>query len=394
MTDTTLQKMGVEAAADDRRVATAGRKEPPARGKNIALVHDYLTQRGGAERVVLSMLKAFPTAPVHTSLYHAEGTFPEFGQATVRTFGLDRFSMLREHHRFALPFLASSFGRHHVDADVVICSSSGWAHGASTGGRKIVYCYSPARWLYDGHRYLGEHHGLVSKAFTHVRPTLLRWDQRAAATANRYLTLSVAVQQRIKAVYGIEAEVVHPPPGLGAEGLRVAVDGIEPGFLLCVSRLLPYKNVDAIVEAFSELPNERLVIVGAGPERSRIDALRGPNVTFLGSVLDSQLRWLYAASSAVVAASYEDYGLTPLEGAGFGKPSVVLRKGGFLETVVEDATGVFFDEPQPGQIARAIRVAAQTNWPSTEFRNHLEVFSEERFVQRLRHITEEEAAAR
>ncbi len=366
--------------------------QPPTTDVKVAVVHDYLTQRGGAERVVLSMLKAFPAAPVHTSLYLPEGTFPEFEHASVRTFRIDRSSTLRNNHRLALPLLATSFSRHHVDADVVICSSSGWAHGARVSGRKIVYCYSPARWLYDGNRYLGEQHGLVSRVVAGLRPSLVRWDQRAAASADRYLTSSVAVQARIKAVYGIEADIVRPPPSLDPQGRQVPVDGLEPGFLLCVSRLLPYKNVDAIVEAFRRLPAERLVIVGAGPEGARLQALAGPNVTILPFVPDEQLRWLYGAATAVMAASYEDYGLTPLEGAAFGRPAVVLRKGGFLETVVDGQTGVFFDEPDPGLIARATREAIRATWSTADLERHAMSFGEDRFVRRLQEIVAEEVA--
>ncbi len=363
----------------------------PASTPSVAVVHDYLTQRGGAERVVLSMLKAFPSAQVHTALYHPEGTFPEFEHASIRTTVLDRWGVLRKNHRLALPFLASSFGRHHVDADVAICSSSGWAHGAVVSGRKVVYCYSPARWLYDGHGYLGRHHKVVAGVAGGMRPALLRWDQRAAASADRYLTLSTAVQKRIKSSYGIDAEVLHPPPTLKVCDSRVTVDGVEPGFYLCVSRLLPYKNVDAVVAAFAQLPTERLIVVGSGPERRRLEAMAGTNITFLRAVPDAQLRWLYGASCAVVAASYEDYGLTPLEGATFGKPAVVLRKGGFLETVIEGETGVFFDEPDPMLIAMAVRVAAREDWTPVRLQQHVHGFSEDRFIQRLLDVADEEA---
>ncbi len=365
--------------------------QAPTADVKVVVVHDYLTQRGGAERVVLSILKAFPAAPVHTSLYLPEGTFPEFAKASVRTLGIDRSTTLRNNHRLALPLLAASFGRHHVDADVVICSSSGWAHGARVSGRKIVYCYSPAHWLYDGKRYLGQQHGLVSRVVAGIRPSLVRWDQRAAASADRYLTSSVAVQTKIKAVYGIEAEILRPPPSLDPEGPQIPVDGLEPGFLLCVSRLLPYKNVDAVVEAFRRLPAQRLVIVGAGPEGARLQALAGPNVTFLSFVPDEQLRGLYGASTAVMAASYEDYGLTPLEGAAFGKPAVVVRKGGFLETVIDGQTGLFFDEPDPGLIAQATSEAICTTWSTADLKAHALSFGEESFARRLKELVADEA---
>ena len=240
----------------------------------VALVHDYLTQRGGAERVVLSLTRAFPGAPVYTSLYDPDGTFPEFADVDVRTLPIDRVAPLRHHHRFALPVLAPSFSRLKIAADVVICSSSGWAHGAQVDGRKIVYCHTPARWLYQQGRYLRGHAWPVRAAAGLVRAHLERGDKRAAATADLYVANSTAVADRIKAVYGIEAEVVPPPPALTPDGPMRALEGIEPGFILCVSRLLPYKNVDAVVKAFAQLPAERLVV--AGPGRKKTHCARWP----------------------------------------------------------------------------------------------------------------------
>lgn len=355
----------------------------------VALVHDYLTQRGGAERVVLSMLRAFPGAPLHTSLYDPDGTYPEFEGADVRTMGLDRAKPLRRHHRLALPLLAPAFSRHRVDAETVLCSSSGWAHGVQTAGRKIVYCYSPARWLYDGHRYLGDRHRGAQFALRSLRPTLMRWDCRAASTADRYLTLSTTVRERIRAAYGIDAEILPPPPNLDPAGEHTPADGVEPGFFLCVSRLMAYKNVDAVVGAFAELPGERLVVVGAGPEAQPLKRAAGANVRFLGSVPDDQLRWLFAASVGVVAASHEDYGLTPLEGLTFGRPAAVLRAGGFLDTVVEDQTGVFFDEPTPAAVADALRRLGKLHWRPATLRAQADLFSEERFVRGLRAVVSE-----
>jgi glycosyltransferase involved in cell wall biosynthesis len=352
----------------------------------VALVHDYLTQRGGAERVVLSMLKAFPGTPLHTSLYEPASTYPEFGTAEVRTSALNRLALLRRNHRLALPLLAGTFSRMKIEANVVLCSSSGWAHGAAVDGAKIVYCHSPARWLYAPDQYLGGRRRALRVALTGLRPYLARWDGRAAASAHRYLANSTAVKRRIERLYGIEAEVVPPPPVLDPAGPQQPVDGLEPGFVLCVSRLLPYKNVGAVVDAFAELPSMRLVVVGTGPEEARLRAAATRNVTFVGTVSDEELRWLYASCTGLLAAAYEDYGLTPLEAANFGKPSAVLRAGGFLDTVVEGSTGVFFDRPQPSSIRRAVHALRGTSWSEHDLRVHAELFSEERFVARLRSV--------
>jgi glycosyltransferase involved in cell wall biosynthesis len=357
----------------------------------VALVHDYMTQRGGAERVVLSMLRAFPDAPLYTSLFEPEDTFPEFGAADVRTLPLDRVPLLRGSHRLALPLLAPAFSRLTVAADVVLCSSSGWAHGTRTSGRKVVYCHSPARWLYQADRYLRTRGATARAMLRALRPHLLRWDRHAAASAHRYLANSTAVQARIRSVYGIEAEVLPPPPALAREGGAHPVDGLEPGFVLCVSRLLPYKNVDAVVRAFGDLPGEWLAVVGSGPDEARLRGAAGANVTFLGSVGDERLRWLYANSAGLVAASYEDYGLTPLEAAAFGKPAAVLRWGGFLDTVAEGRTGIFFDHPDPAEIRDAILELGRRRWDARDMRAHADRYSETRFVERLREIVREEA---
>ncbi len=298
----------------------------------------------------------------------------------------------RSRHRLALPLLAPAFSRLSVDADVVLCSSSGWAHGTRTTGRKIVYCHSPARWLYQSDRYLRTRGAFAHLTIRGLRPFLLRWDRRAAASAHRYLANSTAVRDRIRSVYGLDAEVVPPPPALAPEGPTRALEGLEPGFLLCVSRLLPYKNVDAVVRAFQGLPEERLVIVGTGPDETRLRGESGKNVTFAGSVDDEQLRWLYGSCSGVVAASHEDFGLTPLEGVAFGKPAAVLRWGGFLDTVVEGATGLFFDRPEPGAIRAAVLELTGRSWNAGELAAQADRFSEARFVERLRQIVDEERA--
>jgi glycosyltransferase involved in cell wall biosynthesis len=184
--------------------------------------------------------------------------------------------------------------------------------------------------------------------------------------------------------YGIAAEVVAPPVALDPLGKRRPVAGIEPGFTLCVARLLSYKNIDAVVEAFAGLPDRRLVIAGTGPEGTHLQA-GPPNVRALGMVEDDELRWLYDSASIVVAAGYEDFGLTPVEGAVFGKPAAVLRFGGFLDTMVEE-TGVFFDRPDAAAIRAALHRVDLRAWDAEAIRSHAARYSEERFITRLREV--------
>jgi glycosyltransferase involved in cell wall biosynthesis len=357
---------------------------------SVALVHDYLTQRGGAERVVLSLATAFPEAPVYTSLYEPAATFPEFSGVDIRTLPLNRVGVLRAHHRLALPVLAPAFSRLKVDAEVAICSSSGWSHGAQVSGRKVVYCYTPARWLYQSDRYLDGSSHWSAALLSLLAPPLRHWDRRAAATADRYLVISQAVRSRVADLYGIDADIVYPPVDLDTGGQAEPIPGVEPGFFLCVSRLLPYKNVEAVTAAFAHLLDQRLVVVGTGPLSEQIIASSPANVTVLGRVSDANLRWLYSSSAGLVAASYEDFGLTPVEAATFGKPTAALRWGGFLDTIVEGSTGVFFEAPVPRLIAEAVDRLARSEWSPSLLEAHARQFSTERFVEQMTRVVAEE----
>jgi len=359
---------------------------------SVTIVHDYVTQRGGAERVLLSMLKAYPTAPLYTSLFSPGTTFPEFQRRAVRTSILNHLPFLRRNHRLAFPVLAPALSRLHVPGSVVLCSSSGWAHGVSSEGRKVVFCHAPARWLYQTDAYLGPRRPVARSVVRALRPPLARWDRRAADGAKRYLANSTMVRRQILEHYGLEAEVVAPPHSIDPEEEASPISSVQSGFFLCVSRLLPYKHVDAVMRAFEELPQDRLVIVGSGPEERRLRWAAPPNVLLLGTVSDAQLRWLYGEAAGLVAASYEDFGLTPLEAAAFGRPTAALRWGGYLDTVLEGETGVFFDRPEPELIRRAVIHMAREDFSGARLRAHAAAFSEARFIARLRAIVDEEAA--
>lgn len=385
----------------------------------VALAHDYATQRGGAERVALLLAAAFPGSPLYTTLFDPGGTFPEMAALDVRTTSLNRFGPLRHHHRFALPFLAGAVSRRVIDARVLLASSTGWAHGFPTTGRKVVYCHAPARWLYQRDRYLGigrRGEPLAQRASRWVATGMLdaasgplrRWDRDAARSADTYLANSTVTRTAIQAAYGIDAEVVAPPPALlpTGEAVRPAVLDRSPtgrtvqgdDFLLCVARLLPYKNVDAVVAAAALRPDLPLLVVGSGPDRGRLDALVAAgghrNVLLLGRVSDAELRWLYRSCTALVAGSYEDYGLSPLEAAAFGRPSVVLRDGGYLDTVVEGTTGTFFDRPRPAEISAAVGAALDTSWDRRALLAHAQTFSSATFTARLQQVVDDELVGR
>jgi glycosyltransferase involved in cell wall biosynthesis len=360
---------------------------------SVALVHDYLTQRGGAERVVLHMAEAFPEAPLHTSLFDPSTVFDDYADIMVRPMAINDMALLRRHHRLAFPVLAWAFCCITIDADVTLISSSGWAHGVRTTGRKIVYCHAPARWLYQTDRYLASRGPLARAALSALKSPLRSWDQAAARSADQYLVNSTFTRDQVRSAYGIDATVVHPPHHMDADAPRAAVPGIADEYVLCVARLQGYKNVDAVVRAMELLPDLRLVVVGDGPQRGRLQRIAGGNVTFLRDVDDAALRWLYANAAALVGASYEDFGLTPVEAAAFGVPTVALRFGGYLDTVVDGRTGLHFDGLAPGTVAAAVRDAVGFDWDRDVIRAHARQFDAPTFRQRLRAIVDPAAAS-
>ncbi len=426
-------------------------ERPPHGAPSVAIVHDYLTQRGGAERVVLAMHGAFPSSPILTSLFDADATFPEFSAAGVdlRPSWLQRAPLLREKHRLAFPLLAPTFGRLHVDADVTIASSSGWAHGARTTGAVVVYCYAPARWLYQTERYLDGAPAWAPTAFRPAASVLRRWDQRAMARADRILTSSRLIAAQIAEVYGRQAEILPPPTTLDPDGPARRPKGLFPGvlhsddpfpddpfpgeqhsdvtvaasdravaapadravgppasrsrhdgsvsdhppadppFVLCVSRLLAYKNVDLVLDAMRLLPHLQLVIVGDGPHAERLLGAAGPNVVLLGRVDDAELRWLYAHAEALVAVAHEDFGLTPIEANLFGTPAVAWRGAGYLDTVNEGVSGCFVDRLDPKDLAAGIDACVDRAWDRKTIRAHAAAFGIARFTDRLHELVAE-----
>lgn len=356
----------------------------------VAITHDYLTQRGGAERVVLGISDIFPHAPIHTSLYAPDATFDEFRIRDVRPSRANAIGPLRDHHRVALPLYPLILRTQPIEADVTICSSSGWAHGARVSGKKLVYCHAPARWLYQGDTYLAGFPSPARLTFPLLRPALLHWDRRAAATADRYVANSTHTRNMIRDAYGIDAEVLAPPHSIDPAGPQTPVEGCEPGFHLTVSRLLSYKNVPQVVEAFRRMPDERLMVVGEGPLRDELEAGRPPNVALLGTVDDAELSWLYANATALVAVSYEDLGLTPVEAALFGTPTLAIRYGGYLDTIVEGVNGLFMDDPSPRSIRAAVEAFDGSALDEAEIRRSTERFSRPTFEARLRELVAEE----
>lgn len=354
----------------------------------VAITH-YLTQKGGAERVVLATHRAFPEAKIYMTLYHPDGTYPEFSNAEIVTSHLNKIPYFRKNHRAALPFLAPVSTSLKNPADIVLSSSNGWAHGFSTAGSTFVYCHSPARWLYLTEQYIGKAKRISPAAIVVkiLRPALRRWNRRAAARADVYVANSTVVQERINDVYGMYVDIMHPAHSVDTDGRQEPIPGLEAfvgegGHFLVVSRLLSYKNVDQAVEAFREI-GERLLVIGAGPMLEELRAAASPNVRFASNLSDAQMRWAYASAASVIAPSHEDFGITPLEGAAWGKPTSALRAGGYLDTIVDGTTGVFIYEPSAACIQRAVLSFNADSGDSSNIKNHVETFSETHFRKKL-----------
>lgn len=316
---------------------------------SVALAHDYLNQRGGAERVVLELAKVFPGAPIYTTLYRPDSTFDGFRAHDIRTGWIDRLPV-DERFRALLPLYPSairSLGT--LDHDLVISSSTGWAHAVRTapGTLHVVYCHAPARWLYRAEGYHDRSLGRI--ALTPVRAALTRWDKNAARRPDAYVVNSENVRRRVRAAYGFDSTVVHPP---------VDVDRFTPRprgeRFLVVARLLAYKRIDLVVAAATRagLP---LDVVGTGPALDDLRALAGPTVAFHGRLPDAEVTALMESCAALCFPGEEDFGITPVEALAAGKPVVAYAAGGALETLERGVTATFFDRPDVDAAEAAMR---------------------------------------
>jgi glycosyltransferase involved in cell wall biosynthesis len=349
---------------------------------SVAIVHDYLNQRGGAERVVLEMAALWPEAPIYTSLYRPDSTFPEFHDHRVRVSPLDRLPV-DEGFRNLFPLYPAAFRafgtlRH----DVVISSSSGWAHSVRTRDDTLhaVYCHTPARWLYAP-----EHLGVSARrqALRLVARPMRRWDRAAARRADLYIANSTQTRERIRRQYGVDASIVYPP---------VDVDRFRPTErgerLLVVSRLLPYKRIDLVVAAATRA-GIGLDVVGTGPALDDLRSQAGPTVTFHGRLADEDVTSLMESCRAFCLPGTEDFGITPVEANAAGKPVVAFGAGGALETVEEGRTGSFFASADPEQLLEANHRSDLIETPPAQIATAARRFSCAAFRLRLLAVLEE-----
>jgi len=339
--------------------AVPERATDAAQRVTVALVHDYLTQVGGAEEVLRVLAAMYPSAPVLTSLAEARvvealGLVGRVGESP-----LGRVPGLRGRHRLATPLYPAAFaalGGGVASAEVVIADTSAWAHliPVSAGQLLVAYCHSPARFLYGDDDYLAaaDVRGGKRAVLTLATAPYRWWDRRAARRVDLFLANSRNVAERIERIYDREARVVHPPIDVAA--LRPS-DGIEVGEdYLVVSRLVPHKRVDLAIAACAAT-GARLTVIGEGRDESRLKAMAGTNVTFRGRLPLDQVRFALQRSRALLLPGAEDFGMTAVEAQAAGRPVIAYGRGGALESVVDGETGILFPDPTVGSLVDAMR---------------------------------------
>jgi glycosyltransferase involved in cell wall biosynthesis len=353
----------------------------------VAIVHDYLNQRGGAERVLAVMHEMFPAAPIFTSVVDRALLWPGLRSADIRVSWMQRLPGLRRHFRKYLLLYPLVFDRLDLSGfDLVLSSSSAFAKAARPprGGTHTCYCYSPARFLWNYDQYVErEEFGGVTRSVLPLAIRILRrWDLKTAARPNRYVAISTVVADRIRQIYGRDSTVVPPP----VDVKRFRDLSVEPGdYYLVVSRLNAYKRIHLAVEAFNQL-RLPLVVVGDGPHRPALERLAGPTVRFLGHVDDQEMEKYLAGCRALIFPGEEDFGMTVVEANAAGRPVVAYRGGGALDTVLPGVTGIFFSEPSPESLAEAVLESARVVWDRVTLRKHADAYDVTAFRERLQRL--------
>lgn len=354
----------------------------------VAIVHDWLYVLGGAERVLAELIACYPQADVYCLFdFLSPESRARIGLGTTRISFLQRMPFIRRSHGNYLPLMPLAIEQFDLSGyDLVISSSYAVAKGIITGPEQvhISYVHSPMRYAWDlQHVYLrgsGHGTGLKSVPARLLLHYMRLWDVRTASGPDAMIANSHYVARRIRKVYGRRAEVIHPPVTLSAG----YVDLPRGGHFLAASRLVPYKNIEAIIDAFRNLPDLHLVVAGDGPEAKRLRRRAGPNVTFTGYVGDAELRRLMATARAFIFAAQEDFGIVPVEAQAEGTPVLALGRGGACETIVGQGpvrTGLFFGEPTATAIAATVRsfVLQEDRFSRSDCRAQAARFSAARF---------------
>lgn len=365
----------------------------------IALVHDWLNNLGGAERVLTELHKIFPKAPIYVLFYNKKFVREFLPEAEIRTSSLQKIPFITKLYRYLFFLMPSAIEAFDLsDFDVVISSSVIFSKGLvlKPKTRHICYCYSPTRVLWDRNSE-NENKGALATLSRHL---LRIWDRQASDRVDEFVAISKHVQSRIKKYYGKESKIIYPPVSLNhitcntkhesneqknkSEKLLHDTYCVMRDFYLIVSRLFPHKNINVAIDAFNKLGYE-LVIIGDGPAKKDLKKMAGKNIKILGYKNDNEVIDYYRNCKAFIMPQEEDFGLTPIEAMSFGKPVLALRKGGAIETVVEGMTGEFFDDPIPEALADGVRRLNENykNYSPLVIQKWANKFSQDRFRKEM-----------
>jgi len=346
----------------------------------VALVHDYLVRLGGAERVLFSLGKIFPNAPIYTLLYDEHKLGKYFNNTRINTSFLQRFPYIfRKRYRALLPFIPTAVET--VDLsnfDLVISSCSAFCKGLILRAHTthICYCHRPTGFLWDDTFTYRTRFNTIRKISFHF---LRLWDLSAADRVDYFIANSNFTLQRIKKFYRKDAKVIYPPVQLGT--FYPQKNHLQKGYFLIVSQLAYYKRIDVAVEAFNKL-RFPLIIIGEGRERRNLQRIANRNIKFLGFLEDEKIKEYCKNCIAFIFPGQDDFGIAPVEAMSFGKPVLAFRGGGALETILEGETGEFFDDLHPASLADGVRRILKNlkNYNPFIIRKRAEEFSEEKFI--------------
>jgi len=357
----------------------------------LAIVHDYLNQYGGAERVLESFHEIFPDAPIYTSFYIPESTFPSFKNGDIRTSFMQRLPGINRHFKKYLLFYPRAFEQFDLRAyDVILSSSSAFAKGVRipSGTCHICYCYNPMRfvWRYDDYIKREKINPLFMSLLPLLIKRLKRWDVKVNKRVHFFIAISNNIAERIKIFYNRESIVIYPP--IDVESFELLKE--DAGFYLIVSRLRQYKRIDIAVKAFNKL-GYKLKIIGEGSDRKNLEKMAMNNIEFLGRQNDEMLKEYYGKCRALVFPGEEDFGITPLEAQACGKPVIAYGRGGALETIIDGITGVFFKEQTVESLIEAIKrfEKIKDSFNSERIRENALRFDKEIFKRKIKAFIEE-----
>ncbi len=351
-----------------------------------AIVHDWLVSMGGAERVLEAIVKLYPS-PIYTLLDHLK-----LKDYQTKTSFLQKIPGSSKIYRNLLPLFPKAIESFDLSTyDLILSDSHAVAKGAVTHPKQlhICYCHTPMRYVWDLYEtYLVEMSSFKRRLAKPFLRYLKKWDLKTLSRVSHFIANSYYVAERIKKNYGRDASVIYPP--VATDLFQISKKKEE--FYLTVARLVPYKKIDLIVEAFGHLPSKRLIVIGDGPEMARIKSKAKKNIELLGWQSDELMRDYMGKAKAFVFAADEDFGIATVEAQAAGTPVIAFGHGGSLETVTKE-TGLFFSEQSVRSIAEAIGRFEQKTFDPNTIRHHASRFSRERFANQYRSFVEQKWAA-